>query len=81
MGNYNFKVTNIPKPGSIVTIVHDDFSRYQEIPDNILRANEKVKVINTKNLYQSNPNCENISVTTVQFADKTTEVYLTKNIR
>ena len=80
MGNYNFRVSSAPKPGSVVTVKDDEFSRDNEIPTDILRRGQKVKVIKTTKLYQSNENEPPIIVTKVQTQQGTIETYITKNL-
>ncbi len=65
MGNYNLKVKEHPKIGSVARIVHDKFSRDNDIPDEIIGAGEIVKVIRTQDLFKSRPNCPDITVTKV----------------
>lgn len=78
MGNYQFGAKPL-KPGSIVTVHDDKFSRDQEIPADLLRRGQQVKVLKTRDLYQSRPG-RTISVTTVQHRSGEIEAYPTINL-
>lgn len=79
MGNYNFKASNLPA-GTIVRIKHDDYSNDQEIPDNLMNINNKVRIIETKNLFKSRPTAPDVTVSKVQKADGTLEAVFTCNL-
>ena len=81
MGNYNFTVSKIPQKGQIVRIVHDEYSKFQEIPNDIMKIGQQAQVIDTKNLYKSRPNFPDISVSRVKFKDGTVDTYMTKNLQ
>ncbi len=80
MGNYNFK-SAIPPPNSVLKIVHDKFSKDEGIPDDLLGVGQPVKVLNTRNIYQSRPNAPPITVSRVQLRSGATEAYLTVNLK
>jgi hypothetical protein len=79
--NYSSNQTGIPKPGTLVKIVHNKYSRDEDIPDDILKAGATVKVINTQNMLKSRPNFPDLSVTKVQFQNGSYETYLTNNLK
>lgn len=81
MGNKSLAPpSRIPKAGNIVKIVHDEFSEFQDIPDNILRTGQIAQVLSTTVLHQSNPNAPKIYVCKIKFKDGYTNVYFVKNL-
>ena len=79
MGNYNFKSAQ-HQPGTIVKIVHDKYSQDQEIPDDLMSANNRVRIVKTSNLFKSRADAPDVTVSKVQTKDNTFEAYLTINL-
>jgi hypothetical protein len=80
MGNFTMKAPLLKKD-SYVKVVHDKYSEYQEIPDNILRIGQVAKVIKSDNLYQSRPDQPVITYAKVQFRDGTVDAYIATNLK
>lgn len=82
MGTHNSKPAqnNVVKPGDIVVIQHDEYSRDQDIPNDILKAGQKAKVVRMSAMHQSRPDHPKVYVTKVQFADGTVDAYHALNV-
>ncbi len=80
MGNMNFNTKPI-EANSIATIVHNEFTKSIEMPNEILRTGNKVKIIKTVNLHKSRPNAPNITVSTIMFQNGLRDAYLTTNLK
>ena len=80
MGNYQFGVQKPPQPGTILKIKDNKFTHDNEMPTDLLKRGEQVKVIKTSNMYQSRNTCPPITVSTVQFRDGSIDAYLTTNL-
>lgn len=79
MGNYNFAKNPIPA-GTAVKIVHDKFTKDEEIPTDIMKIGMTGKVVTSSNMLQSRPNFKPITVAKVKLDDGTEEVYLVTNL-
>lgn len=64
----------------IVTIKHNKYTMENEIPNDVLRTGQQVRVLKSGNLYQSRPNAPPIAYTTVLFRDGRREAYFTTNL-
>ena len=81
MGNsFNMK-TQLPPPNSVVKIIHDKYSEYQEIPDDIMKIGQYAKVIKSENLYQSRKEFPTITIAKLQFKDGTQDTYIATNLQ
>lgn len=78
MGNHFTAAPHPPK--KLGKIVQTKFTNHQEVPDSVLKTNEKVYILKSANLLKSRPNAPDVSVTTIMFRDKTKETYPTNNI-
>jgi hypothetical protein len=79
MGNYNLYVKSPPETGSKAKIIHDQFSMSQGIPNDILGTGIIVTCVKSQNLYKSNPNAKDITITKVLKNGKP-EVYFSTNL-
>jgi len=80
MGNYNFR-TQLHPPGSRVVITHDEYSKYQEIPDNVLRTGQEAQVLKSVNMFQSRKEAPMITVSKVKFRDGYVDTYISTNLK
>jgi hypothetical protein len=79
MGNHNFKKTHLP-PGTIVTVVHDKFTRSEELPDSMLKIGSVAKVVKTFDMIKSRPTAKDITLSKITFKDGSSNLYLTTNL-
>lgn len=80
MGNYQFISNSLPKPGSVMTIVDNEYTRKQEIPKSVMFQGTKAKVIETKVLLCSRPDAPKVGGTLIQLPNGQKEVVFSNNL-
>lgn len=84
MGNFNFNVnkqrSELIKKGSVVQIIHDEWTKFEEVPDTILGLGKIGIVINKVQCYQSNNVCPPIYVCKVGILNSDKKSYESINV-
>ena len=81
MGNkHSLFVKEPPQPGRLAIIKDNDYTREWEMPNDILRRGQLVKVIKSGRLLKSRPNAPDISFTSVMYRDGSIDAVFSSNL-
>lgn len=75
------KLFNYHKPGEIVSITQDNFSIESGVPNEVLHAGKKAKIVKIVKLLKSRANAPDVYVATVILENGSKEVYLLNNLK
>jgi hypothetical protein len=67
--------------GTVGTIVHDQYSTYNEIDPVEMHIGTRAKVVKSGYLMKSRPDLPNVSYCTVMFQNGSKEAYFTTNLK
>lgn len=72
--------TALPQVGSVVTVVHNKYTKENNVGSDVLRLGQKAQVLKTGLLYQSRPDAPKLGYCKLRFKNGEIDAYPASNV-